>query len=152
MPFTDSRLGPGTFLVGTAPGTEYGFQVSALTLTPAVSSEDGTPTLADPEPPPLTTTDYSLDGTAILDFTDPQGLSRFAYDNDGATMDFVWTPSTPDGTQLTGQCVVRAFPIGGEVSVQLTQDFSWPTVGKPVFSGDLPLAAGAESSGKRSKS
>ena len=41
--FTDSRLGPGTLLLGTAPGVEYGMQVSALALTPSTDSTDGTP-------------------------------------------------------------------------------------------------------------
>jgi hypothetical protein len=133
MPFTDTRLGPGTLQLGTAPGTEYGFQVSALTLTPAVDSTDGTPTLAVPAPAPETKTSYTLDGTAINDFADAAGLQRYCYDQDGQTVPFTWTSNTTDGTTCAGEVVVRAFPMGGNVGEQLTTDFSWPCVGKPVF-------------------
>jgi hypothetical protein len=135
MPFKDSRQGPGTLLIGTAPGTEYGFQASAVKLVPSVDSTDGTPTLAVPEPPPLTTTSYSLDGTAINDYTDPAGLQRYCYDHDGEEQDFVWTPNTADAAVLTGRLTVRAFEMGGDVGVQVTTDFSWPCTGKPAWTG-----------------
>ena len=133
MPLVDSRLGPGTLTVG-APGTDYSFQVSALRLlTPSVNSTDGTPTLAVPEPPPLTETTYSLDGSAINDFTDSAGLTRYCYDNDGIEAEFVWVPLTADGTSCAGSVIVRAFPIGGNPGEQIKTDFSWPCVGKPAW-------------------
>jgi hypothetical protein len=150
MPFTDSRLGPGTLLLGTAPGTEYGFQVSALTLTPSVDSTDGTPTLAIPTPPPETKTSYSLDGSAINDFATAAGLQMFAYDQDGETVDFVFTSNTNpgEGATVTGKVVVRAFPIGGNVGEQLVTDFSWPCDGKPVFA---PVAGATAAARKGEK-
>ena len=149
MAFTDTRLGPGTLTIGTAPGGEYSTQVSALTLTPAFDTTDGTPTLAVPEPPAEATTSYTLDGSAINDFTNPTGLQRYAYDNDGVEADFVWTPLTDAGTTCTGRVVIHAFPMGGKVAEQLVTDFSWPCVGKPVFADDAPLADGASAGRKR---
>lgn len=151
MPFSDSRSGPGTLLVGTAPGTEYGFQVTSIVVTPAVDSTDGVPTLADPEPPPQTSTTYSLDFTAINDYLNPDGLQRFAFENDGVEMDFVYTPLTSGTTPatLTGRVTVRSFPMGGDVAVQVTTDASWPITGKPVWAGgDIPVTA-ATAGGKR---
>jgi hypothetical protein len=145
MPFTDTRLGPGTLLLGTAPGEEFGFQVSNIRLVPAVDSTDGTPTLAVPDPAPESTTTYSLDGSAINDFAVPGGLQRYCFDNDGDTVDFSFTSSTVDGTTLAGQVQIHAFEMGGDVGTQLVTDFSWPVVGKPTFT-DLPLAAGASKS------
>ena len=147
MPLVDSRLGPGTLTVGT-PGKDYSFQVSALTLTPAVNSTDGTPTLAVPEPPPLTQTDYSLDGSAINDFTDPTGLTRYAYDNDGIETTFEWVPLTDDGTSCAGSVIMRAFPIGGNPGEQITTDFSWPCVGKPVWTDGAGTTRSKEKSAK----
>ncbi len=145
MPFEDSRLGPGTLLIGTSPGVEYGFQVAALTLTPAVNSTAGTPTLAVPAPAEEMTTDYTLDGDAVNDFAAVSGLQRYCYEHDGETVDFVWTPNTdetPPAT-LTGQLQVRAFPMGGKVGEQLVTSFSWPAVGKPVWAGGVALEAAA---------
>lgn len=135
MPFTDSRLGPGTLQLGTAPGAEFGFQVSNIRLVPSVDSTDGTPTLAVPEPPPETKTTYALEGSAINDFATAAGLQMFAYDQDGDLVDFTWVSSTVagEGATVTGKVVVRAFEIGGAVGEQLVTDFSWPCEGKPVF-------------------
>jgi hypothetical protein len=150
MPFHDTRLGPGTLKLGpTATGQEYGFQVSALALTPATSSTDGTPTLAVPDPPQEITTSYSLDGSAVNDFTNPTGLQRFCYDNDGAEMAFEWIPITAAGTTLAGTVQLQAFPMGGKVGEQLVTDFSWPCVGKPAWSADLPLAAAADAASEK---
>lgn len=150
MAFRDDRLGPGTLKLGpTASGVEYGFQVSALALTPAFSTTDGTPTLAVPEPAPESKTDYTLDGSAINDFTDPTGLQRFCYDNDNSEMEFEWIPITANGTTLTGTVQLHAFPMGGKVGEQLVTDFSWACIGKPAFAGDLPLATGAERASRK---
>jgi hypothetical protein len=124
--------------------------VSACKLVPSVNSTDGTPTLADPEPPPLTETTYSLDGTAVNDFTDPLGLQRYCYENDGLETDFTWVPNTPDGASLAGQLTVRAFEMGGDVAVQLTTDFSWPCTGKPAWTD--AAAADTAGAGKSAKS
>jgi len=142
MPFTDSRLGPGTLTIGTTPA-EFGFQVSALTLTPAVDEADGTPTLAVPDPEPQMTTTYTLDGSAINDFEAVSGLQRYAYDHDGETVDFVWTPNGDVATPATctGEVQMRAFPMGGAVGEQLVTDFSWPCVGKPVWAGGAAATA-----------
>lgn len=153
MPFVDSRLGPGTLTLGTVP-MEVGFQIAALALTPAVNSTDGTPTLAVPAPEPEMKTDYTLDGSAINDFAAIAGLQRYAYDHDGETAAFVWTPNSEDAAPatLTGECQIRAFPMGGKVGEQLVTDFSWPTVGKPVWAGGAVLeAAGAGAGAKRAR-
>jgi hypothetical protein len=151
MPFNDTRLGPGTLTLGTTPGTEYGFQVSKLALTPSVDSTDGTPTLALPDPPPELKTTWALEGSAINDFTDPTGLQRYCFDHDGEETEYTWTPITaglPTPTIVTGTVVLAAFPMGGDVGAQIVTDFSWPHVGLPVFSGGTTAAAAAGAKAK----
>lgn len=147
MPFTDSRLGPGTLQLGTSPGAEYGFQVSNLRLTPSVDSTDGTPTLAEPTPPPETKTTFALEGSAINDFATAAGLQMYCYDNDGQLTDFSWVSNTVDGASCTGKVIIRAFEIGGNVGEQLVTDFSWPCDGKPAFA---PVA-GTQSAREKAK-
>lgn len=148
MPFVDSRLGPGTLTLGTTPGTEYGFQVSSLTLTPAVDETDGTPTLALPDPAPEMKTNYTLDGSAVNDFEAVSGLQRYVYENDGDVVDFVWTPNSEAATPatLTGMVQLRAFPMGGAVGEQLVTDFSFVCQGKPVWAGGAATALSASAS------
>lgn len=151
MPFVDSRLGPGTLTLGTVP-TEYGFQVAALALTPAVNENAGTPTLAVPEPAPEVVTDYTLDGDAINDFGAVSGLQRYCYDHDGETHAFVWTPNNTDAAPatLTGEVQIRAFPMGGKVGEQLVTSFSWPTVGKPAWAGGAAVLE-AQAAGSKAR-
>src|SRR5262245_51892770 len=105
MPFSDSRLGPGTLKLGPSPGpptNDFSTQTSAVRLTPSVNSEDGTPTLATPDPAPLTTIDWALNIDAIQDFEQPLGLINYLMDNALAQQLFEWVPNTPDGTKYAG--------------------------------------------------
>lgn len=150
MPFHDTRLGPGTLTFGSAP-LEVGFQVNACTLTPAPDETDGTPTLAVPEPPPEYKNKYTLDGTAINDFTNPAGFQRYAMDNDGSEVEFVWTPNSDEFSTpaaLTGTVQMRAFPMGGTVGELITTDFSFPVIGLPVWAGGTASARSGEKSAK----
>ena len=73
MPLVDSRLGVGTLKFGTQ---DISYQASNVRLTPDISEDDGTPTLAEPEPPPLATIAWALEGTVIQDFTADTSLDR----------------------------------------------------------------------------
>jgi len=44
---------------------------------------------------------------------------------------------TTSPATLTGQVQMRAFPIGGSVGEQVTQDFSWPCQSKPTWTDVL---------------
>ncbi len=129
MPVTDSRQGPGTLVLGTLTGA--GCQMSNVRLVPSVNEEDGTPTLCDPAPPPLLTTDWALAGSAVQDWEndDTTGFVEFCRVNDGLTVVFDWTPNTAGAISYTGSCQVRAVEIGGDVGVQTTTDFEFPVVG-----------------------
>jgi hypothetical protein len=129
MPFADSRLGPGTLKLGVA---EFNTQVSACRLTPSVNSEDGTPTLAAPDPAPLTTIDWALNIDAIQDFTEAAGLVNFLMDNALDTVAFQWVPLTSDGTQYAGNVQIVPIEIGGDVAVQVVTSVELPVVGDPV--------------------
>lgn len=140
MPFADSRLGPGTL---TLAATDFSTQASAVRLTPSVNSEDGTPTLATPEPPPLTTVDWALNIDAIQDFENATGLVNYLMDNALDEVAFAWTPSTPDGTIYSGTVQIVPIEIGGDVAVQVVTSVELPLVGQPTRV-DGVLAAEAE--------
>jgi len=126
----DDRLGPGTLSIGTV---DYGVQISNVTLTPDVSSDDGTPTLGVPKPAPLVTIKWSLKGSAIQDFTDPTGFVNYCFDNALAEVAFDWTPNDASpGVHYTGTCQIVPVEIGGDVAVQVTTDFEFAVVGEPV--------------------
>jgi hypothetical protein len=144
MPAADSRLGPGTLTLETF---EFNTQASAVRLTPSVESEDGTPTLAVPEPAPESTITWALNIDAIQDFTEPAGLVNYLMDNALAEVPFVWTPLTSDGTVYEGTVQIVPMEIGGDVAVQVVTSVELPVVGTPTRTdGVAGLAAPAKKS------
>jgi hypothetical protein len=140
MPLTDSRLGPGTLELA---GTDYSFQAANVVLTPDVSEEDGTPTLATPAPSPLATVKWALEGTVIQDFTaGAEAFVHYCMDNALSEVAFSFTPATAAaGLVYSGDVQIRPVAIGGDAAVQITTDFSFPIVG-PIVRTD-PVAGDA---------
>ena len=145
MPFKDSRLGPGTL---TLDANEFNTQAAAVKLTPSVTSDDGTPTLAVPDPAPETTIDWALNIDAIQDFEEPAGLVNFLMDNALSEVPFEWTPATADGTKYAGTVQIVPIEVGGDVAVQVVTSVELPLVGEPTRT-DGVMATGARSSSKK---
>jgi hypothetical protein len=144
MPLADSRLGPGTLTLATF---DHSFQIANVALEPDVSDEDGTPTLAVPEPAPLATVAWALTGTAIQDFELPAGFVNYCMDNALAEVAFEWVPNTAYGLlKYAGTCQVRPVTVGGDVAVQITTDFSFPCIGEPVRTDAAARAAAGSKS------
>jgi len=139
--FADTRLGPGTLLLGTA---EYGQQLTNVVLTPSLDSTDGTPTLADPDPLPEQKETWALEGSAIQDFELVTGFVNYCFDNSGTKVAFTWTPNTAADVVFAGSVLLSAVPIGGDAGVQITADFSFPVDGKPTRTDPAALAASSK--------
>jgi hypothetical protein len=131
---TDSRQGPGTLTIGTPPvdGVEVSTQASAVKLTPTVNSNDGTPTLATPEPAPETDVAWSLNVSAIQDFEDPAGFVNWLMDHALSEAPFSWEPLTGIGPTYSGTLQVVPIEVGGDVAVQTVTDVELPLVGQPT--------------------
>ena len=143
MPFSDSRLGPGTLKLGTVP-TEFGHQAAAVRLTPSINSEDGTPTLAAPDPAPLTTVTWAMNLDAIQDFEEPTGIVNYLMDNALTEVPFTWIPNTPDGTSFAGTVQIVPIEIGGDVAVQVVTSVELPLVGEPTRTDGTTTLEAAE--------
>lgn len=128
MPLTDSRQGPGTL---TIDAVDFSYQAAAVRLTPDVSSEDGTPTLAVPKPAPDTAVAWALNLDAIQDFDDPAGLVNHLMDNALSEAPFVWTPIT-GGAVYSGVVQLVPMEVGGDVAVQVVTSVELPLVGEPT--------------------
>lgn len=130
MPLVDSRLGVGTL---TIEAHDYSYQMANVTLEPDISDEDGTPTLAEPDPAPLATVNWKLTGSAIQDFGGgATAWLNYLMDNALSVVAFVFTPNTADGTAYAGECQIRPAPIGGDAGTQITSDFELPVIGQPT--------------------
>ena len=134
--FHDTRLGPGELTLG-AEG--YGVQIASCKITSDTSTEEGTPTLGQPEPAAEVSTSYTLEGNAIHDFENATGFVRYCWDNAGTSVAFEFTPKT-GGDKITGNCTIVATDIGGDVAQQLQVDFAFPIAGKPTIAAGTKAA------------
>ena len=138
MPLVDARLGVGTL---TIEATDYSYQMANVALEPDITDEDGTPTLAEPDPAPLATVAWKLTGTVIQDFTEAAGFLNYLMDNALQEVPFVFTPDTADGTAYNGTCQIRPATIGGDAGTQITSDFELPVIGQPTRTDGVMAAA-----------
>ena len=145
----DSRQGVGTLTLGA---TDYSHQAAAVRLTPNVNSNDGTPTLAVPEPAPDSVITWALNIDAIQDFENPTGLVNFLMDNALSEVAFEWTPLTTDGgASSTRQRAGPSMEVGGDVAVQVVTSVELPVVGEPTRVDGVFAASAGRSSRSSSK-
>ena len=125
-----------------------GLGTVVVELRERISDEDGTPTLAQPDPAPLATIAWNLTGTAIQDFeAGPASFLNYLMDHALEEVPFEFTPNSESAPKYTGTVQLRPAPIGGDAGVQITSDFELPLVGAPVRDDTAPVAAAAPSGG-----
>jgi len=135
MAVIESKLKTGKLLLGTAPGVEYACQQTNVRIVPEHNEDGDTQeTLCGDVLTPVTTTTWSLQGTAIQDWDAPStddSFVKYSWENNGTTVDFSWQPNA-GATTITGQVTVRALELGGDVNTRITSDFEWPIAGEPT--------------------
>ena len=129
MPIQEDKLKNGTL---TLDGVEFAAQASTVEVEPT-HDEDGDPleTLDGSQLAPDVTRGNTLKITAVQDFTDVAGFVAFTWDNDLATVPFVWKPNVA-GPTYSGNVEVRAVKVGGEVNKRITTEAEWTCEGPVV--------------------
>lgn len=130
MPITESRLKGGTLTIDAVP---FATQATNVRLEPK-TDEVGDPVevLSGDEMGTDDETTWSLVIEAIQDFDDVEGFVRFALDNAGTEVPFVWRPNSTSTNQFTGTVKVRPVLIGGDVNKRLPTTAEWPLNGAPT--------------------
>lgn len=135
----ESKLKSGVLTLGGTDtggvitgGQEFACQATNVRLSPSFNdSGDELETLCGDKLAPDTKTTWSLQGTSVQDFDNPDGLIKFAFDNNLMNVPFSWQPNAGD-MKWTGTVQMRALETGGDVNSRLTTDFDWPVQGDPV--------------------
>jgi hypothetical protein len=146
MAVIDSRIKSGSleFTSTTLPAESVNFacQPTSAALTPSVDSGgDPVQTLCGDQLAGASVTTWTLDLTAIQDWTNLEGFINWAFDHDGETWEYALRFDTEDVSPTWGgQVVVAAVPIGGEPGTRLTSDGSWQCTAKPTRTD--PVQAG----------
>lgn len=124
MAITDSRNKTGTL---TLDGDSFETQATSVALVPTtdevgdpIETLSGDTITADDE------TTWTLNITAIQDFTDAAGLLEFLRANAGDVVTFDWKPTTAAVPHWSGTCKIRPTTIGGNVNERLTSEIVLP--------------------------
>ncbi len=124
MPITDARNKNGTL---TLDGDSFEVQVTSVALTPSTDEEgDAVETLSGDTITPDDVTTWTLDITAIQDFTDAAGFLEFCRANAGDVVTFTWKPGAAAVPNWAGTCKIRPVVIGGNVNERLESEASFP--------------------------
>lgn len=137
MAVNPSRVKGGSLHFGGATPVDYSCNPTSIKLTPSTSTDDAVEVLCGDIISGVGITTWTLDGTAISDFSDPSGFVLYCYTNNGQTVPFTWTPNPTSGT-WSGSVVISALEIGGDVNSQLTSDFSFPVTGTLALAPYVP--------------
>ena len=150
MAVNQTRFGPGTFKLGTAPGTEYGCQVQSMAVNVNKDEGDTVTVLCGDSIPGSITYTYVLAGTFLQDLgaAAAAALVQYSWAHAGEQIDFEFTPATSATTKVAGKVIVDPLAIGtsdGTYGDVLTSDFEWSCVGKPTITWPVAgMAAEAE--------
>lgn len=142
MTITESRLKTGVLHLGDATtGVDFACQATNVRLTPSYEDDgDNLETLCGDSIAPGKKETWVLAGTAIQDFDDPLGFVTYCMDNATTTVAFEWTPNTTGAPTFSGNVVIVAVEIGGDVNTRLTTDFEFDVSGPLTVT---PPAGGA---------
>jgi hypothetical protein len=88
---------------------------------------------------------WTINGTSIQDFDDPEGFLSYCFTNSMQTVAFEWVPNVNGAPTWAGEVVVLALEEGGDVNARLTTDWEFEIVGIPTRTAGG--AAAASSSG-----
>ena len=139
MTIVESRLHKGTL---TLDGEDFSCQPSNVTVTASPStSGDDVETLCGDTILAETTLAWELDMTAIQDWTDPDGLVKFTWDNALRQVPFVWVPNGAETVEISGIVQIQPLDLGGDVNTRITSDAAWPINGTPLWGTHIPAVA-----------
>lgn len=129
------RFGPGTFKLGTAPGTDFSCSVQKMGVNPEKDEGDPIKLLCGDSIPGSISYSFSLAGTILQDIGAASGLAQFCWNNMGVSVPFTYTPSTTATTAISGSVILDPVALGtsdGEVGDVLVSDVEFAIVGTPT--------------------
>ena len=138
------RFGPGTFKLGTAPGTDYSCSVQSLAVVPEKDEGDPIRLLCGDSIPGSISYSFSLTGTILQDIGTSAGLAKYCWTNMGLAVPFEYVPTTSATTKVAGTVIVDPITIGtsdGETGDVLTSDIEFAVVGTPTITWATTLEA-----------
>jgi hypothetical protein len=144
----ESRVKSGTLTFGGSgggtdvTGTAFACQATTVKVTPSYDTDgDAVETLCGDNIPEGKKEKWTLNGTSIQDFDDPDGFLAYCFTNSLVTVAFEWAPNITGAPTWSGDVVIKALEEGGDVNKRITTDWEFDIVGRPLRT---PFAGGAQ--------
>lgn len=127
MTINRTLLGPGVLTIDPAGVDETALseQVTNVKLVPKVKTDDPIPVLSGGTVAGDREESFTLKGKMLPDFGETDSILEWLFTNRGKTMSFEFQPSTAKARQITGDLVVEATEIGGDVGKADEVDFEF---------------------------
>jgi hypothetical protein len=138
LPTDTGQLGPGSLTVGeTGAEIDISCYINNVGIEVSKNTTDQTVKLCGAARPGVTTYTYTLSGNVDVDLANASGLMALSWDNPGSTQNFVFIPNEDLGVEFTGQLTIDPLNVqADEYGADLTSDFSWVCIGKPIVNRD----------------
>ena len=138
MAVTAHKLGPGFLKFGeTASEREFGASVTRAELTPSWADDDPIPVLSGDEYSEPGTFEGTISGEFLQEYG-VDSLLAWTWEHTGETMPFTFTPRSDQVMTFTGQCIVTALKVGGDVKTANTTEFEWRVLELPTIGSTPP--------------
>lgn len=126
---------------GTATGESFECQVTSAAINANANLQTVPATFCSAESQAPAATGWELALTWLQDWTDPDGLSFYAFENDTMSKYFSLTLEGSVEPIASGQVRIVAGSYGGDAATPLVATQTWPLVTKPTITKPtVPLA------------
>lgn len=143
MTVTAHKLGPGRLKFGdTGSAQEFGSHTTKTELSPSWKDEDPIPTLDGDQYVDEGEFEGTISGEFLQEYS-VTGLVAWTWKNTGKVLTFTFTPNTEGALTFTGECVIRAVKVGGDVKKANTAEFEFKLTKMPeIATGKPPVGVG----------
>lgn len=139
MPVKSHILSTGQLSFGEVGSEqEFGSQVTSVKLEPSYDAEDNIAVLSGEEEAGAETESWELTGEFLQEYG-TASLLQWCYDNSGTVLPFDFSPSAEGVLAATGNVLIRATAIGGDVKAKNKAEFTFKVIGRPTITSPAPV-------------
>lgn len=113
------------------PEVDYTNQLDTATVSPEQATQTKKTLVPDGTLQDVDSSVWTLTLAGIQDYVAARGLARYLFDHEGEKADFTVEPIA-GGVGMTGTCVLKSVPFGGETGNWAEMSIELPVVGRPA--------------------
>lgn len=126
------KMGPGRLTIGPADAAvQFASQVRSCVLKPKVKQAEPKAVLSGEFIEGDRDESFTLEGKYVQDFGSAGSRTEWMFEHRGERHPFTFVPDNDNGKSITGEVIIEATDIGGEVGTKPESEFEFSVVGAP---------------------